>query len=37
MIADPLAGLARPFVIVEDRLAPGRPARLFADPVGITS
>lgn len=37
MIADPLAGLARPFVIVEDRLAPGRPARLFADPVEIVA
>jgi len=31
----PLAGLARPFVLVEDRLAPGRPARLYADPVEI--
>ncbi len=31
---DPLAGLPRPFVLVEDRLAPGRPARLFANSVG---
>ncbi|MCE1237693.1 MAG: aminodeoxychorismate synthase component I [Hyphomicrobiales bacterium] len=30
---DPFADLARPFVLLEDRLAPGRPARLFADPV----
>lgn len=30
---DPLAGLPRPFVLIEDRLAPGRPARLYANPV----
>ncbi len=29
---DPLIGLARPFVLVEDRLAPGRPAFLYAKP-----
>jgi para-aminobenzoate synthetase/4-amino-4-deoxychorismate lyase len=32
---DPLAGLARPFVLVEDRLAPGRPAFLYAKPRRI--
>jgi para-aminobenzoate synthetase/4-amino-4-deoxychorismate lyase len=33
-VPDPLADLPRPFVLVEDRLAPGRPARLYANPVG---
>lgn len=33
--ASPLTGLTRPFVLMEDRLAPGRPARLYADPVEI--
>ena len=29
------AGATRPFVLLEDRLAPGRPATLYADPVAI--
>jgi len=32
--SDPLAALAPPWVLLEDRLAPGRPARLYANPVG---
>ena len=31
----PLDGLTRPFVLVEDRLAPGRPAHLYADPLEV--
>ena len=33
MTPDPLDDLARPWVLLEDRLAPGRPARLYANPV----
>jgi para-aminobenzoate synthetase/4-amino-4-deoxychorismate lyase len=32
---DPIAALGRPFVLVEDRSATGRPALLYADPVEI--
>ena len=34
---DPLAGLAAPFVLLEDRLAPGRPVRLYRDPLAIVA
>jgi para-aminobenzoate synthetase/4-amino-4-deoxychorismate lyase len=33
--ADDLAGLARPFVLLEDRLDPAAPARLFQHPLDV--